>query len=165
MFTTSISIEVNPGDVSPVLSAEQVWLGLVRKAEDGVRFVPQITMCRVLDRTDDGIMREITIRGQHRHEYITFTPPVQVHYQRVGSRDHADWITNTISESERGLLLTFTYFVDVPSTGGPNHGEWKQGDELKREFQDALSQTVEVIRELVRTGQLSRNEQESDYSR
>lgn len=165
MFASSISVEVNPGDVSPMLTAEHVWLGLVRKAEDAAPFIPQVTACRVLDRTDGGLLREITVRGQHRHERVTFTPPVQVYYKRVGSRDHADWITNTISESERGLLLTFTYFVDVPVGPDSFQDRWKHDEELKNEFKNALTNTVDVIRSMVRDGQLSRGEEASDCSR
>ena len=41
MYTLSVAIDVNPPGVTPRLSQEQVWRGLMIKAENAVLFVPR----------------------------------------------------------------------------------------------------------------------------
>ncbi|WP_051839416.1 AtaL-like protein [Streptomyces sp. NRRL F-5126] len=46
------------------LGPEEVWQGLLRKAENPVPFIAGITACEVLERQDDGLLRQITVAGQ-----------------------------------------------------------------------------------------------------
>jgi hypothetical protein len=115
MYALSASIEVNPDGTTPILGQDQIWRGLVMKAENAVPFVPGMQACKVLERYADGLLREIVIGGDRFKERITFTPPIQVLFERVDTAAHAGWITNVISESERGLMLTFTFAVNFPA--------------------------------------------------
>ncbi|MCX5405567.1 SRPBCC family protein [Streptomyces sp. NBC_00335] len=47
-----------------LLTPEEVWRGLLRKAENPVPFIAGITDCRVLERHEDGLLREITVAGR-----------------------------------------------------------------------------------------------------
>jgi hypothetical protein len=40
---------INPPGVEPILTVEQVWKGLQRKAREPQRFVPAISECRIDD--------------------------------------------------------------------------------------------------------------------
>ena len=80
MYTLSYAIEVNPEGASPVLNAEQVWKGLEMKAENALPFVPGMTRCEVVERTDNTILREITFAGDDFKEFITLHAPVQVQF-------------------------------------------------------------------------------------
>src|SRR5262249_2148188 len=114
MYALSAAVVVNPPGVTPILSADQVWRGLVMKAENALPFVDAMQECRVVERFEDGFVREIVLRGVRMRERITFSPPAQVHFQRLEAGGHDGWITNVISESANGLMLVFTFCVGFP---------------------------------------------------
>lgn len=154
MQALSMSVDVNPAGATPVLSREQVWRGLVLKAENAVPFVPGMESCTVLERYADGLLREVVVRGDRFRERIIFTPPVQVSFERVDTLEHAGWITNVLSESDRGLLLTFTFAVSFPGVE-PGSGEEKgRAEAMKSSYLSAIETTLRIVRRLVQEGQL-----------
>ena len=77
--------------------------------------------CHIVERHADGFLREVVLRGDWLRERVTLTPQMQVHFQRVGI---PGWIVNLVSESDRGLLLTFGFsveFVGIPSGSEAEH--------------------------------------------
>jgi hypothetical protein len=154
MYATSVAVEVNPAGVTPVLGHEQVWRGLVMKAENAVPFVPGMESCIVLERHADGLLREVVVRGNRFKERITFTAPVQVHFERVDTAEHAGWITNVISEWDRGLLLTFTYAVNFPGMTPASEEERRQGEAMKSAYVSAIEATLRAVRKLAVEGKL-----------
>jgi hypothetical protein len=46
------------------------------------------------------------------YEHSTWTEPVEVLFERVGTDE---WIMNKLSESDQGLLLTFSYSIAIPA--------------------------------------------------
>jgi hypothetical protein len=48
MYTLSVAVDVNPPGATPRLTQDQVWRGLVIKAENAVLFVPRMQSCTVL---------------------------------------------------------------------------------------------------------------------
>ena len=112
MYALSAAVAVNPPGVSPVLTADQVWRGLVMKAENALPlFGKAMEACRVVERFDDGFVREIVLRGVPMRERITLTPPVQVHFRRIEAHGYDGWITNVISELDSGFSPVFTFCV------------------------------------------------------
>ncbi|MBS7542499.1 SRPBCC family protein [Ancylobacter oerskovii] len=146
MYTLSFAVEVNPDGVSPALTAEQVWKGLEMKAENAVPFVPGMTRCEVIERKGNTLLREITVPGGDFTELITFYAPVQVQFERVGS---GGFIENTISESERGLLLTFTFGLPFPGTEPGSPEERAKGESMRESYIAAIDATLNKVRELV----------------
>lgn len=154
MFTYSASIDVNPPGSAIRLTHPQVWRGLEIKAEAAIPFVPGMTLCEVLERYDDGFLREVVIRGDRMKERITFTPPNEVHFERVDSPDNAGWITNLISESDHGLLLTFTFSVRFPGIEPGSPAEAERGEGMKKTYKRAVEATLARVRELVSEGKI-----------
>ena len=152
MFTYSASIDVNPPGGEIELTQAQVWKGLEIKAEAAIPFVPGMTHCEVLERYDNGFLREVRIRGDGMKERITFTPPNQVRFERVDSPDNAGWITNLISESDHGLMLTFTFSVTFPGVENGSEAEVQRGEALKKNYRQAIERTLARVRELVGEG-------------
>jgi hypothetical protein len=154
MYTLSVSVDVNPAGVTPQLTQEQVWRGLVMKAENAVLFVPSMRSCEVLERHDSGLLREV-VNGPHRfREKITFTPQVEVLFERVGTVENAGWITNVISESEHGLLLTFTFSVALPGVAPGTPAERQRGEEMRESYVGAVTATLARVRQLVTEAKL-----------
>ena len=151
MYTLSYAIEVNPEGASPVLNAEQVWKGLEMKAENALPFVPGMTRCEVVERTDNTILREITFAGDDFKEFITLHAPVQVQFERVGT---GGFIQNTISESEKGLMLAFTFALPFPGTEPGSKEEREKGESMRGSYVGAVGATLKTVRELVSKGEL-----------
>ena len=154
MFAYAASVDVNPPGATPVLTADQVWRGLVMKAENAVPFVPAMSSCAVLERWADGLLREVVNDGKTFREKITFTPPVQVRFERLDSPEHAGWITNVISESSRGLLVTFTFAVRLPGVASDSDEEQRAGAAMKARYVGAIEATLKTVRRLVADGKL-----------
>ena len=154
MYALSAAVLVNPPGAAPVLTLEQVWRGLVMKAENALPFVDAMQECRVIERFADGFVREIVLRGVRMRERITFTPPVQVHFQRMEAKGYDGWITNVISESDQGPMLVFTFCVGFPDAPSGSAEERRRGDAVKASYVSAIASTLKAVRALVREGKL-----------
>ncbi|HVA13853.1 MAG TPA: SRPBCC family protein [Stellaceae bacterium] len=154
MYTLSVAVDVNPDGASPRLTQEQVWRGLVMKAENAVLFVPRMQSCDVLERYDSGLLREVVNDGHRFREKIAFTPPVEVLFERVDTADNAGWITNVISESEHGLLLTFTFAVNLPGVAPGSAEERAKGETMRESYVGAVKATLARVRQLIGEGKL-----------
>ena len=153
MYAISSSIEVNPAGEAISISREQMWKGLVMKAEYAVPFVPAMKECRILERFDDGFLREVHLRGSVMRERIVFTPEVEVYFKRVDP-PNGGWITNVISDSNRGLLLTFTFALTFPGIAEGSNDERQHGDAVKDSYVAAISATLAETRRRAREGVL-----------
>jgi hypothetical protein len=154
MYALSAAVEVNPPGATPILTPDQVWRGLVMKAENAVPFVDAMEACRVVERFDDGFVREIVLRGVRMRERITLTPPVQVHFRRIEAHGYDGWITNVISESDNGLLLVFTFCVGFPDAAPGSADERRRGDAVKACYVSAITSTLKAVRTLAGERQL-----------
>jgi hypothetical protein len=154
MYTLSVSVDVNPPGIAPRLTQEQVWRGLMMKAENAVLFVPRMQACTVLERWSDGLLREVVNDGNRFREKITFAPPVEVLFERVDTEDNAGWITNVISESDHGLLLTFTFAVNLPGAAPGSEEERRKGAAMRDSYVGAVKATLARVRQLVGEGKL-----------
>jgi hypothetical protein len=153
MYAISASFEVNPANEVIQLNRAQMWKGLVQKAEYAVPFVPAMKACEVIERFDDGFIRQITLRGMTVRERITFTPDVQVLFQRIESAD-IGWITNVLSDSERGLLLTFTFALCFEGVVTGSDEERRKGEEVRESYVEAIAATITETRRRVSAGEI-----------
>jgi Domain of unknown function (DUF1857) len=151
MYTLSYAIEVNPEGASPALTAEQVWAGLEMKAVNALPFVPGMTKCEMTERKDNIILRDVTFAGDDFKERITLHAPVQVQFERIGS---GGFIQNTISESEKGLMLSFTFGLPFPGTEPGSPEEKAKGESMRGAYVGAVGATLKTVREMVRKGEL-----------
>lgn len=151
MYTLSHAIPVNPEGVKPELTREQVWKGLEIKAENALPFVNGMTQCDMLERKDNTILREVTFMGAQSQEFITLFEPVKVQFERT---DGTGWIDNTISESEFGLLLSFTFGVTFPGIAENTPEEQAKGDSMRGAYVGAVAATLNRVRQMVSDGEL-----------
>src|SRR5215469_3677418 len=154
MYTLSVAVDVNQPGITPRLTQDQVWRGLLMKAENAVLFVPRMQSCTVLERWEGGLLREVVNAGNRFREKISFSPPVEVLFERVDTEDNAGWITNVISESAHGLLLTFTFAVNLPGAVPGTAEERVKGEVMKASYVGAVRATLARVRQLVGEGKL-----------
>jgi len=137
----SVAIDVNPPHAHPILTREDVWRGLLMKAENALPFVLSMQSCTVLERTPTGLLREVVVRDDRFVERVTFTPQVQVLFERVEADGTVvGWISNVISDSDHGLLLTFSFNVAA------------RGDTLRQSYVRAVNSTLAAVRKMALEG-------------
>lgn len=151
MYVLSYATEVNPAGALPSLIIEDVWRGLEMKAVNALPFVPGMTRCEVIERSDTTILREVTFAGDSHKEFITLRKPVQVQFDRVGE---GGFIQNTISESAQGLWLTFTFGLNFPGIEAGSEAERAKGESMRHAYVGAVGATLAKVREMVDAGQI-----------
>lgn len=156
MYTISHAVRVNPEREDVILTQEDVWTGLKMKAENALPFVPGMSKCDTIERgvDDDGIewlLRDVAFKGQEFQERILLRAPTQVHFTRVGG---GGFIENTISESEMGLQLAFTFGLNFPGTEGGSDAEREKGESMKADYIGAVAATLAKVREMKKSGEL-----------
>ncbi|WP_156680764.1 SRPBCC family protein [Sphingomonas profundi] len=151
MYALSHAIPVNPPGAEPTLDRDQVWRGLEMKAENALPFVPGMSKCEVVERGEDMILRDVTFAGNSHREKILLHKPVQVQFERVGENG---FIQNTISDSDAGLQLTFTFGLNFPGTEPGSAAEKAKGDEMKGAYIGAVAATLDRVRQMVRDGEI-----------
>lgn len=156
MYTMAASVEINPRGSIPVLSRADIWRGLVMKAENALPFVPAMQACTVLERFEGGLVREVRTRGERFEERVTFTPEVQVLFHRSDAGGNpAGWISNTVSDSDRGLLLTFALAIVIPDVTVGSPEEHERGEAMKNSYVDAINATLHTTRMFVLNGKIN----------
>ncbi|MFD8756641.1 SRPBCC family protein [Kitasatospora sp. NPDC059577] len=141
--TVRVNDPANP-DETP-LTRDDVWAGLLRKAENAVPFVAAMDECTVLERTGNGLVREVVFHGERVREEIVFHPKTRVSFFR---RDEvATWVIhNDIDEDEDGLTLTFRGELDL----GGGDAEEAAAERMHAGYLLALQTTLKLSREAAR---------------
>ncbi len=149
MISVSSSVLVNtPGDPLQ-LSRDDVWEGLVLKAENALPFVPAMTRCEVIERTDDTILRTIEFRGQELGERITFTPRSQVRFERTFGPVMGT-IRNDLDEDEDGnLTLTFSFDLELVGVEVGSEQEREYEATMTGDYLKAAAATLAAVRRMV----------------
>jgi hypothetical protein len=153
MISVSNTVRVNEDGEEVILTRDDVWHGLNLKAENALPFVPAMTKCEFIERTDEGaIIRDIVYRGQEARELVTFTPKEKVQFHRLSGDVHGD-IYNIIGEDENGnLTLTFSYDLVLPGVeaGGPEEQEYS--DRMSDDYKAVVIATLAALRRWVAEG-------------
>jgi hypothetical protein len=146
------SVLVNdPADPdAPVLTRDDVWEGLVMKAENALPFVPKMEKCDVVERRDNYILRDIRFGGDDLREEVTLTPKSKVKFRRVAGRV-LGLITNEILENAEGQLeLEFSFNLEIE---GVEHGSREERDyeeNMRDAYMGAVGATLSAIRTMSR---------------
>lgn len=148
-------IEINDpfNPLIDTLTRDQLWRGLVLRAEAPGLFVPWLDECRLLTRDDGVLARTLRYDALLIHDHVTFVPLEKVHYTIPPQGDiPASSLTMTIEEPQPGaLFVRFAYL----------HGDIGEEmeafyDEFRRSaYQEADIDTIRVIRELAQQGRLA----------
>ncbi|MFB7666552.1 SRPBCC family protein [Kitasatospora sp. NPDC056138] len=127
------------------LDRTQVWQGLVRKAENPSPYVPAVTACRILERFDNGFLREITVRDEIQvQERVTFEPDSRVVFRPVNDPCIAE-IVNEMGEGPDGAP-TLTLRVTLSPEGVTKAERTRYfRHETERYFSDALRFIVDGL--------------------
>ena len=141
-----VAVNKNLGPAQPRLTRTQVWKGLVMKAENALPFVPGMAKCDVVERTSNGLVRDIVFRGDDAREKITFHPENKVVFLRLSGNVDGFIVNEILGDSEDDLRLRFSFalqLVDGPS-GSSKEQEFREL--MERDYVKAVDATLEAIR-------------------
>lgn len=148
MLEVRKSLPVNPPGTL-ALSTDDVWVGLVMKAENPLPFVRSITECAVVERFDGGLVRDIVHAGQPVREVVTFYPKRRVHFVRTHGKAKGT-IDNEISVDHDGQpVLTFTFRIIIDGVDEGSEAEREFAQRMEADYLDAVATTLEAVRSRV----------------
>src|SRR5260370_6891052 len=123
----------------PQLTRQDVWDGLVLKANNALPFVPSMTYCEVTERYSDTIFdRDIALsigqgRGERFTERITLEQPHRVTFTRIAG-PVLGTIANEIEGAEDDLKLRFSFALVVEGVAGGSAGRPEEARPLTPPF-------------------------------
>lgn len=147
-------IEINDplNPLIDTLTRDQLWRGLVMRAEAPKLFIPWLDECDLLERNGNVLSRALRYNALLIHDHVTFTPQEQVRYDVPAQEDiPASSLVVTIEEPQPGaLFVRFAYesgFADDDMDAFYN--------EFRRSaYQEADIDTIRIIRQLAEEGRL-----------
>ena len=143
----TIKVNDNPGE-SP-LDRSQVWRGLVMKAENPLPFVPVISSCEVIDRRDNGLVREIVDKGDTIRETVTFYPERMVKFERTSGRVLGTILNEIVEDANGDLALKFTFTLTIENVAVGSAEEQAFAAQMEDGYLMAVRATLKAMRKLV----------------
>ncbi len=136
------------------LSREQLWRGLVHRAENPLPFVLGLDDFLILERNENTLRRELHFGKVTVRDRVTFDPMKQIRYDtEAGEGLPASSLVMTIEEYEgEQLFVRFDYATSRPA--GDEPGEEYYNVFLKKAYVEADIDTIRTIRRLIEYKQL-----------
>ncbi len=136
------------------LTHDQLWQGLVLRAEMPTLFIPWMDRCEVLERDPGSMLRETHFGELVVRDRVTFIPQRQVCYHVPQQGDiPMSMLTMTIEEPQPGILyVRFEYDDGKEDT---EEGVDAFYDDFRRSaYEEADIDTIRMIRQLAAEGRL-----------
>lgn len=134
------------------LSRDQLWRGLVLRAEVPKLFIPWLDECDLLDREGNVLSRVLRYNALLIHDHVTFTPQETVHYAVPAQEDiPASSLVVTIEEPQPGaLFVRFEY----DSAQSDDNMDAFYNEFRRSAYQEADIDTIRIIRQFAAEGRL-----------
>jgi hypothetical protein len=154
MIYVSREVAANGEPDQPKLSRSEIWKGLVMKAENALPFVPGMAKCDVVQRTANGLIRDIVFRGEDAREKITFYPEEKVVFVRQSGNTDG-FIVNEILGDGDDLRLRFSFALQLVDAPSDSAKEREFREIMERDYVKAVDATLGAIRKMVAHPQLA----------
>jgi hypothetical protein len=149
-------IEINDplNPLADTMSREQLWRGLVLRAEDPKRFVPHLDECTIGERESGSFKRRLRYGELVIDDVVYLTPLQEVRYEVPAQGDiAASRLTMTIEAPSEGVMwLRFLY--DDGNPGATDEMGKMYEDFKKSAYQEADIDTVKIVRQMAAEGKL-----------
>lgn len=147
-FTHLIEINDPLNPLLAPLSREQLWRGLVLRAEAPGLFMPHLDECTIFERNGEVMLRELRYGSVVIRDQVTLLPQQQVQYRIPAQKDiAASSLDMTIEEPQPGALyVRFTY--DAEDSGAEDEAQAMYNDFRRSAYKEADIDTISMIREL-----------------
>jgi hypothetical protein len=149
-------IEINDplNPLIDTITREQLWRGLVLRAESPGLFVPHLDECTISGRSSGSFNRRLRYGDLVIEDRVMLTPLQEVRYEVPAQGEiHASTLTMTIEAPTNAMLLVRFRYDD---------GQGKASDEVnamyddfkKSAYEEADIDTIRIVRELAAQGKL-----------
>lgn len=132
----------------PKLTRSQVWKGLVMKADNALPFVPGMAKCEVIERTANGLVRDIVFRGEDARERITFHPERKVVFLRLSGNADGLIVNEILGEGDDDMRLRFSFALQLVDAPSDSEKEKEFRQVMERDYVKAVDATLEAIRKI-----------------
>lgn len=131
------------------MTREQLWEGLVLRAEQPQLFVIGLDSCTILSREDNVLERELHYGQATVRDRVTLTDLASVRYDILPTADHVGGsLTMTIEQpDELQLFLRFQYATTLPESTDPDAHQTQEI--VKSAYRENDIDTVRLIRQYV----------------
>lgn len=147
-------IEVNDlaNPLQTLLTREELWFGLLCRAEDARAFLPGLEACRIVERSDTTMVRSLHFGHAVIRDRVTFEPLQWIRFESEATPEHAGGsLTISIEEPEQGaLFLRFCYRTTLPEGGE----DGRYAEFVRAAYHQSDVDTVRVIRMIAESGGL-----------
>lgn len=148
-------IEINDllNPLVDVLTRDQLWRGLVLRAEQPKLFVSYLDECTHVERDGDVLTRELRYDALLIRDTVTFTPQHSVHYDVPAQGEiPASRLVVTIEEPQEGAL--FVRFAYDDGRSEDDNMDAFYSEFRRSAYKEADIDTIKTIRELATQGRL-----------
>jgi hypothetical protein len=149
-------IEINDplNPLMDTITREQLWRGLVLRAEDPKRFIPHLDECTINARDSGSFTRSLRYGELVIDDTVLLTPLQEVRYEVPAQGEIAQsLLTMRIEAPAEGMLLVrFSYDDGNPSAGDQASKMYE--DFKKSAYKEADIDTVKIVRQLAAEGKL-----------
>lgn len=136
------------------LSREQLWRGLVLRAETPMDFVPHLDNCSILERDDRTLSRELRYGDLVVRDSVTLEPLHKVTYHVPPQKDIPESrLTMTIEEPEPDILFVRFVYDDGASEEQDTAAAF-YNDFRRSAYKESDIDTIRTIREMAEAGRL-----------
>ena len=147
-------IEINDprNPMIPLLTRDQLWQGLMFRAEDAVPFLPGLEDCIILERGDCTLLRRLDFGKAAIEDRVTWSRFEWMCFEVARTDAHAGGtLTITIEEPEEDhLFLRFAYATTLGEIA--NDEDAAYAEFVKSAYHESDIETVPVIRTLLAGG-------------
>ncbi len=149
-------IEINDplNPLIDTITREQLWRGLVIRAESPKMFVPHLDECEIGERSSGSFTRRLRYGDLVIEDTVVLTPLQQVRYEVPAQGEiQASSLTMTIEAPDEVRLFVRFHYDD--GTGEHVDEANKMYDEFKKSaYQEADLDTIRILRQLAAQGKL-----------
>jgi len=138
----------------PVITRDQLWRGLILRAESPKIFVDYIDECSITDRTEISMQRRLRYGELLIEDQVSFVHLEHVHYDIPSQRDIPQSSLRMCIEEPAPNALFVRFIYDNGHTEAEDP-ENKMVDAYRRSaYEEADIDTIRVMRELAQAGRL-----------
>ena len=149
-------IQINDPDnpLIPSLTRQQIWNGLVLRAELPMSFIPHLDACELRRHPDGSLARDLRYGDLHIHDTVSFAQLERIVFA-VAEQGEISASTLTMSIEEPAQDMFFVRFDYALASTKEETSEEAYYNEFRRSaYVEADIDTIRVIREMAESGQL-----------
>ena len=136
------------------MTREQLWRGLVLRAEDPKMFMPHLDECTIADRQSGSFARRLRYGELVIDDVVHLSPLQEVRYEVPAQGEiPASRMTMTIEAPSEGVLWVRFLYDDGNVSATDEMGKMYE-DFKKSAYQEADIDTIKIVRQLASEGKL-----------